>query len=436
MQRIHSSDLKNYLNKKVLVSGWIQDIRILSNIIFLVIKDREGFIQIFLPKNKVKEELFNLCKNLTKESVIQVIGIVLKSKQAKLGFEIIPESIQVLSLANTPTPIDTSGKINSDLSVRLDHRFLDLRNPKRIAIFKIRSKTALLVSEFFDSNGFININTPKITTTGVESGAELFEVNYFGRKAFLAQSPQIYKQMMVAAGLEKVYEIGAVFRAEKSHTTRHLTEFTGIDFEQAFIESEQDIMDTNENLMKFIIKGLNKQCKEQLELILGHTLIEPKKIPRITMKEAKEMLAKKGKRLPEKEDFDPEAEKMLGEIIKKEFDSDFVFVYLYPWEKRPFYHMLPENDKSVTKSFDLLWNGLEIATGAQREHRYEILKEQAKRKGIDLDQMKDYANIFKYGCPPHGGTGLGLDRIIEAMLCLDNIREGILLPRDPLRLNP
>jgi aspartyl-tRNA synthetase len=413
----------------------VQELRSFGKLKFIVLKDREGFFQATLPQKVVSAEIFQDFDKLTKESCLLLEGTIQKAKQVQAGWELIPDKMDVLGLAKAPTPIDMSGKITSDLSVRLDYRFLDLRDPKKIAIFKIRGQMVRLSHEYFLKNGFINIQTPKLTTAGAESGATLFEVKYFKEKAFLSQSPQLYKQMGVLCGMEKVYDIGAVFRAESSHTTRHVTEFTGIDFEMGHIKSEDDVMDVIEDYMKFLIKGLNQECKEQLEL-LDIKIKVPKKIPRVPMAEAKQWLAEKGKKLPPEADLDPEGEKMLGEMIQKKFKEDFVFVTLFPWEQRPFYHMRPEGDPTTTKSFDLLWNGLEVATGSQREHRIKTLEAQAKEKGVNLKEMKDYAIMFEYGALPHGGVGMGLDRFIEAALGLDNIREGIYLPRDPLRLTP
>jgi len=436
MERIHSSRIPGLQGKKVLVQGWAHDIRDFGNLKFLILKDKEGTVQITVNSKTAPKDVVKSFGEITKESVVSIEGKVVASEKARMGCEVVPEKIEIISRAKTPVPIDMSGKIDSDLSTRLDYRFLDVRNEKGIAIFKIRSKMSRLTTEYFDSNGFININTPKITVAGVESGSELFKVDYFGSPAYLSQSPQIYKQMMVAAGFEKVYEIVPVFRAEKSHTTRHLTEFTGIDFEQGFIKSEHDVMDTVEGLMVYIIEGLESLMKDELKLLGREKVKLTSPFPRITMKEAKRLLAEKGKKLAEEDDLDAEAEKLLGEIILEKHGSEFVFIYNYPWQKRPFYHMKPENDKNGTRSFDLLWNGIEITTGAQREHRYEILKAQAHEKGIEMDEMRDYAMIFQYGCPPHGGTGLGLDRMVETFLRLDNIREAILLPRYPERTTP
>ncbi|MFH1588723.1 MAG: aspartate--tRNA(Asn) ligase, partial [Candidatus Diapherotrites archaeon] len=415
--------------------GWVNEIRSFGGIKFISLRDRNGLMQITLPKKEVSEELFSLIDSITKESVLLIEGKTQKTNQMDSGFEVIPEKIELLSKADAPIPLDISGKIESDLSSRFDWRFIDLRTRKNNAVFKIRGKSTRILFDFFDSKGFTIMQTPKTTSAGVESGAELFELKYFDRKGFLSQSPQIYKQMMVVAGFEKVFEIGPVFRAEKSHTTRHLTEFTGVDFEMSFIKSEHDVMDVIEEMMKDLIARLKDECKKELEF-LKVTLIVPKKIPRIEMSEAKKLLKEKGKILEKDDDLDAEAEKLLGEIIKEKFKEEFVFVINYPWSVRPFYHMKPENDANGTNSFDLIWNGVEIATGAQREHRYEILKKQGKEKGVDLDKMKDYASIFKYGCPPHGGVGLGLDRIIQRMLKIENIKEALMLPRDPERLTP
>ena len=436
MKRLHAAEVPFHTGKIVQVRGWVQETRVFGGLKFIILKDRSGYIQITLPKKEIKKEVFNSVDKLTKESVIYVTGLVQKSEKAKMGAEIIPEKIEIVSLADAPTPIDTSGKINSDLSVRLDHRFLDVRNKKSIALFTIRSKVFKAVVDYFDSNGFVNINTPKLTTIGVETGADLFEVSYFEKKAFLAQSPQVYKQMFAAGAFERVYEIAPVYRAEKSHTAQHLTEFIGIDFEQAFIESEHDVMDTVEGMMKHILKTVKKECREELKL-WQRKITVPGKFPRIKMREAKEMLADKGYVLGENDDLGLEEQAILSGLVKKKYKNEFLFLYEYPFAIRPFYHMKPEGEPNISKSFDLLWNGVECATGAQREHRYDVLKKQAKDAGIDFDrQMAPYAEIFRYGCPPHGGTGLGLDRIVESLMGLPNIREAILLPRDPERLSP
>jgi aspartyl-tRNA synthetase len=356
-----------------------------------------------------------------------------KSKQAPGGMEIVPEKIELIAESEQPIPIDVSDFSKTELPKRLDWRFLDTRRKDVLAIFKIRSSMYKYLVDFFDKEKFIIINTPKITTIGLESGAESFVVNYFDKKPVLAQSPQFYKQMFAVGGFERVMEIGAVYRAEKSHTTRHLTEFVGVDFEMGFIKDENDIMDLVENMMKQVISNVKEERKSELEL-LKVDLKVPKKIPRIPMSELKKMLAKQGKKLKEDDDLDAEAERMIGDYVLKEYGEEFVFVTEYPAKVRPFYHMRFADKPKATRSFDLLWRGVEVATGAQREHRLPILQKQAKEKDVKIPKI--YEDIFRYGAMPHGGVGFGLDRMTQRMLNLDNTREAVLLPRDTERLTP
>lgn len=418
----------------VTLCGWVDTIRVQGKIGFLLLRDRAGITQVFLSPQLAKE-----FGTLLKESVVLVEGTVakrpanqIKPEMATGEVEVAASRIELISRSETPLPIEITEDTTTGLDKRLDFRFLDMRRQKISAIFAIRSQVVALTTEFFISEGFVNIQTPKLTASGVESGAEEFKIDYFGKKASLAQSPQIYKQMFVVSGLEKVFEIGTVFRAEKSNTTRHLTEFTGIDLEMGFIKDEHDVMDVVEKYFQFLLKRLTKECTKELAL-LGITLNVPKKIPRIQLQEMQEWLKQQGKVVPEDEDLDAEAEKMMGEFVKQKYKCDFFFALGYPWKKRPFYHMKSGN---TTKSFDLIYNGVEVGTGAQREHRLDILEEQCREKGLDLHKLNFYRDIFRYGVIPHGGVGLGLDRIIEQMLHLGNVREAILLPRDPVRLTP
>ncbi|MEK6863155.1 MAG: aspartate--tRNA(Asn) ligase [Nanoarchaeota archaeon] len=435
MERTLINELKDNLDREVVIKGWVQDIRNLNKIKFLILRDRTGDMQTIALKGKTEDDSFAALGEITNESVVEIVGTPKKNNESRWGIEVLIKKISVISPAATPLPIDNSDKSNTHIDKRIDHRFLDTRNLKRMAVFKIRGKIAKILTNFFDSRGFTNINTPKITTIGVESGAELFILDYFGKPAYLSQSPQIYKQMFVAGGFERVYEIAPVFRAEKSRTTRHLTEFTGIDFEMGFIDDFDDVMDLIESMFIYLMTHLMEEAVEELKL-LGIELAIPEKIPRISMEEAKKLLIKKGKKYRDDEDLDAEGERLLGELVKEKYGCEFVFLTLFPWAVRPFYHMKPEGKADVTKSFDLLFNGVEICSGAQREHRYEILKKQAKAKGMDLDKMEAYAEIFKYGIPPHGGAGFGLDRITQRLLKLDNVREAVLLPRDPERTSP
>ncbi len=438
MRTHHCGELTaNHAGKDVTLSGWVDTLRISGKISFLLLRDRTGIVQVFLDKNLTEQ-----VQSLKNQSVVTLSGVVNKrpANQVKADMktgeiEVVAQILEVLNMAETPLPIEISEDTTTGLDKRLDYRFLDVRRQGITDIFMIRSKIYALTIAFFDKEKFVAIQTPKLTASGVESGAEEFKIPYFGKTAALAQSPQIYKQMFVVSGLERVYEVGTIFRAEKSHTTRHLTEFTGVDFEMGFIDSEHDVMAVIEKYFQYMIHELQKECKEELTR-LGVHLRVPKTIPKLSLYDARKILKDKGKIISEDDDLDAECEKIIGQYILEKFDSDFVFMLDYPWKKRPFYHMRPENDKKVTKSFDLVFRGVEIATGAQREHRLDVLEAQCKEKGLDLKNLSFYRDIFRYGCPPHGGVGLGLDRITEQMLDLGNIREAILLPRDPERLTP
>nr|MBA4404788.1 aspartate--tRNA(Asn) ligase [Nanoarchaeum sp.] len=432
---MYTNEIKSSLEgKKVTLRGWAHELRDLAKIKFVLLRDEQGILQCAIKTGKP----FDNFGELSQESVVEITGIVkkaqVKSPEVSIKeFEIEVSELKLLNKAEM-LPIQVIEKeIDTGLAKRLDYRFIDTRKRNISAIFKIRSSIYKNIVDFFDSESFVIINTPKITTIGLESGADSFVVDYFGKKAVLAQSPQFYKQMFTNGGFVRVMEIGQVYRAEKSNTTRHLTEFTGVDFEMGFIKDENDIMDMIEQMFKYIITNVKKEKEEELK-ILNVDLKVPKKIPRISMAELKKVLAKKGKKLKDDDDLDAESEKMIGEYVLEKFGEEFVFVTEYPFARRPFYHMKPENDLKSTRSFDLLWRGVEIATGAQREHRLDILQKQAKEKGVKIPKI--YEDIFRYGAIPHGGVGFGLDRITQRMLNLENIREALLLTRDMDRLTP
>jgi nondiscriminating aspartyl-tRNA synthetase len=431
MERTMIEDIKT--GKEVLLKGWVYEIRALAKLGFILLRDRTGIVQCVVQGEGLMKKL----SELTLESVVEIKGksktANVKAEFARKDVEVDCESIEIISKAEN-LPIHVNEKTTTtEFQNRLDYRFLDTRKENISAVFKIRSSIYKNIIDFYDKEKFVIINTPKITTIGLESGAESFVVDYFGKKTVLAQSPQFYKQMFVHGGFERVLEIGQVYRAEKSNTTRHLTEFTGVDFEMGFIKDENDVMDIIEDMFKYIIEKVKEERKEELKL-LNIELKVPKKIPRIPMGELKKILAKKGKKLSEEDDLDAEAETMIGEYVLKEYGEEFVFVTNYPTSVRPFYHMRPDKDPKGTRSFDLLWRGVEIATGAQREHRLDILQKQAKEKGVKIPDI--YEKIFRYGAVPHGGVGFGLDRITQRMLNLDNIREALLLTRDTSRVSP
>lgn len=416
------------------VAGWVEEYRDLKKIKFIILRDASGTLQITLPKAKVPPAVFE--QEFTKESVIAVKGKMVPSKEARGGKEMIPELIEVITKAETPLPIDISGKIETDLSKKLDYRYLDLRHQKNLAIFKIRAEVTRAIREFLSGKGFIEMQTPKLIGMGAEGGATLFALkDYYGKTAYLAQSQQFYKQLMQIAGFEKVFEIGASFRAEKSHTTRHMTEFSHLDLEMSFIKDLDDVLKIEEALVAHVIKCVIENCKEELALVNPNLEQLKLPLPRVNYSEAIELLKKEGVKIKDGDDIGTEHEKILGDLVKKKYKSDAYFLQKFPWnlDVCKFYSM---RDGNVGLVADFEYKGQEISTGTQREHRFEMLKEQIKEKGLKEKDFEYYTTPFKYGVPPHGGFGMGIDRLVQFILDLPNIREAVLFPRDPERLSP
>ncbi len=437
MERIYVNQIQGKIGQKILLKGWVHVLRDHGKIKFLILRDITGTLQCVINSNII--EAFKTSETLTQESVVSVTGVIVEKKQAPGEVELQVESIEILSLASPelPIPIVEKNENETEQSIRLDWRWLDLRKPEKALIFKVWTAMEEAFREYWVKNNFIEIHSPKFMSTPSESGAELFEVKYFDRTAYLAQSPQFYKQMGMAAGFEKVFEVGPIFRANPSFTSRHDTEFTGYDMEISFINSFQDVICEEEQLLMFVIKTIKEQYGEQVKKFYGREIIIPTShFPQVTMKEAKSILAKLGVTSEEEGDLNQEEEIKLCEYIKREHGHEFVFVTKYPISVRPFYHMRDTEDSNLTNSFDLLWNGLEITTGAQREHRYDILVKQAKEKGLTLEPIQTYLNFFKFGCPPHGGCGIGPSRIIMKLLGVSNVREVTYLYRGVKRLTP
>ena len=429
MERTYVKDLSSHVGESVSIKGFVQAIRNQGSISFLNVRDVTGIVQAVVLKSS---PAFATVTELTLESVVEVIGLAKAEKQAPGGYEVDAQEIVILSKAYPELPIpvveEKSGE-GVDISKRLDWRHIDLRKPENQKIFKVWTSLEKGFREFCLENGFTQVYTPNFMSVPSESGSEVFEVKYFDRNAYLAQSPQFYKQAAQAAGFERVFMVGPVFRAEPSYTTRHMTEFTGFDYEFSYIESHHDVMDLHE---KFILAGLQKVKEE----VLPDLFVQEVPIPRITMQEAKEKLAKAGVKSEKPGDVSPEEERELCRLVQEETGSELVFLTDYSSEIRPFYHMRYAEDPKTTKSFDLLYRGLEITTGAQREHRYDVLIAQAKEKGMGLESLEHYLNFFKYGCPPHGGVGVGPGRIIMKLLDLASVKEATFFPRDVKRLTP
>lgn len=430
-----SGSISGMAGQTVTIRGWVQDTRNLGGISFVTLRDRFGTIQITLPKKKIDPELFETLTKLSRESVVAVTGEVKESNQTALGVELIPCAAEVFSEAATPLPLGVVDKVNVEMDTRLNNRFMDLRKPEVRAVFEIRSAATVLIHEYMSGNGFVNVATPKINAAGAEGGATLFKVDYFGKPAFLAQSPQLFKQMLMSTGLDRVYEIGPAFRAENSNTTRHVTEFTSWDGEFCWIEKEEDVMDEIEKAVRYVVTGINERCAKSLE-ILGKEKIEigDAPFPKLTYAECLDIVRSKGLDLKDGEDLGTDGEKLVGEYMG---EKGFVLYFIceYPELEKPFY-IMEKDGTPYSFSFDLDYKGQEISSGGQREHRYGKLVERMQKKGLDPADFEDYLAAFKFGMPPHGGFGIGIDRFIEKMLDLPNVREAVLFPRDVNRLYP
>ena len=416
--------------EEVIIMGWVHEIRDLGGIIFVLVRDRDGMIQVTAPSKKVTKEILEDLRALSKESVIGVRGKVQESGKAPNGVELIPEEIKVLNIADQPLPMDPTEKVKAEIDTRLDSRFLDLRVPHVSSIFKIKNNMFKTVRNFFDEEGIIEIHTPKLVASATEGGTELFPITYFEREAFLGQSPQLYKQMMMSAGFDKVFEIGQIFRAEEHDTLRHLNEAVSIDYEASF-NNDQDVMKTLDEMISRILVSTKENCKEELETI-GQTLDIPEgPFPEVKYDDAVDIVNSKGVEMQWGEDLSRAGEKALGET-----QEGFYFLTEWPTAIKPFYVMPNEERPEISQAFDLMYKNLEISSGATRIHQYELLKTQIEAKGLNVDAFGDYLKAFEYGMPPHAGWGVGSDRLNMVLTGVENIRETVLFPRDRRRLTP
>lgn len=437
MKKIYVQDLKKYLNSEIEFSGFVDTIRDKKWVMFVILRDSTGKLQMTIEKSdENNQELLGIMNSITVESTVKIKGKLLENEAVKLGgMELIPSSIEVTSVAeNLPFDFNNLDCVNID--TRLDYRWLDIRNEKNMLTRQIESTMIQAMREYLYEQDFTEIHTPKLIGAASESGSEVFEVKYFDRKAYLAQSPQFYKQMAMSAGMSKIFEVAPAFRAENSNTNRHATEFTSFDLEFSYIDSYEDVMDLEEDLL---IAGLTK-IKEKYgdkikELFDKEVIIPSKPFPRIKLQDLyKELHEKYNFDIPTEDigDMNAEAEKLTYKLAQEKYNSEFMFVVGYAATKRPFYHMRDEN--GVLQGYDLIWRGTEITSGAQREHRYEELVKNAKEKGLGED-VKFYLQFFKYGCPPHGGFAIGVDRLTMLLLGL-TIKNTQFVFRGPNRLEP
>ena len=423
---------EDMIGKEVKLSGAIHTIRDMGDVAFVVLRKREGLVQTVFEQGVTDFDL----KELKEAATIEVVGTVAKEDRAQNGVEVRLKSIRVLSEPTEPMPIPIGKwKLNTSLETKLALRPISLRNVRERAKFKIQEGIVRGFREFLQKQGFTEIRTPKICAKGAEGGANLFKMEYFHKPALLAQSPQFYKQMMVGV-FDRVFETGPVFRAEKHNTKRHINEYTSLDFEMGYIDSFEDIMAMETGFLQYTMELLQKEYAKELKM-LGVQLPKTDKIPFVRFDEAKKLVSEKYNRtIKNPFDLEPEEEVLISQYFKEEADADFVFVTHYPSKKRPFYAMDDPADDTYTLSFDLLFRGMEITTGGQRIHDYNMLVDKIAKRGMTEEGMEAYMSIFKHGTPPHGGLGLGLERLTMKLLGEENVRETTMFPRDLSRLEP
>jgi nondiscriminating aspartyl-tRNA synthetase len=435
VKRTLIAELPGLISERVRLRGWVNVLRDQKRVQFIVLRDETGLAQVVLAKGDPPSELNERLSALTVESAVTIVGTVAADERVNLGgLELKLEELEVDSLAEPEVPIAA----DSALDKRIDWRYLDLRRPDRKLIFEVQTTAERAMREFWHKERFIEIHTPKLMGSASESGAELFKAEYFDRTAYLAQSPQFYKQMAMAAGFGKVFEVGPVFRANPSFTSRHDTEFTSVDVEISWVDSHEDVMSFEERWLEHVLARVKEAHGEQIAQSFDTALVVPElPFPRITLEDAKELLREAGHDAPPAgHDLDPPSERALSAIVSERHGNEFTFVTDYPTSVRPFYHMRYEDRPTVTKSFDLLWRGIELTTGAQREHRYDKLLAQADEKKVDVGPIQYYLDFFRFGAPPHGGFGFGLTRLLMQMLGQENVREVTFLYRGPHRLEP
>ena len=429
------ADFEKYENQVITIKGTIHNIRMMSDFAFVILRTARDTIQCVYAEEFSD---YRMSEDVKEECAAKITGKVVagETKDGGKRYEVQIHGIELLSHpAEIPPVVITKKQVNCDLSTKLDYRPVTLRNPKERAIFKLQEGIARGFREFLSGQGFTEIRSPKINFAGAEGGTNVFKLDYFGKQVYLAQSPQLYKQALVAV-YERVFEIAPVFRAEHHDTSRHLNEYISMDFEMGFIDSFEDIMNMEAGLLKYIMNLLKTEYKNEVDL-LHIDIPEIKEIPVLKFMDAKEILMKQFKYKPsDMKDFDPEEEQLLGKYAKKQFNSDFIFITHYPSKKRPFYTMDDPEDPEYTLSFDLLFRGLEITSGGQRIHDYNAQVEKMVKLGMDPEQFATYLMLHKYGAPPHGGLGLGLERLTMHLLGAKNVREATMFPRDINRVSP
>ena len=428
--------LKGMVGKEVHLAGWVHDVRALGGISFVLLRNSKGIVQIAVPKKSVPREVQEVVADLRQEDVITCSGVVKESKVARNGFEILPEKVTFVARASVPLPLDPRGVTPAALDTRLSWRTLDLRRREGTAVFKIENTLVSAMEAYLRENGFIRVFTPSIIGGTSEGGSEVFKIDYYGRPAFLRQDPQLHRQLTIAGGFDRIYDLGANWRAELSHTPRHISEHRTIAPEMAFIEDERDTMKVEEGMVVASVKAVIEGCRDELGTLAVKVDEPSRPFPVFQFPDVYDLLEERGRRVPRGEDLDTDSQRVLGEYAKKEFGSDFFFLNRFPSKIKPFYVMKVDEDPEWARSVDLVYKGVELSSGGQREHRHERILKQMREKGMDETSLKWFTDPFRYGVPPHGGYSFGIERFTAGLANLSSVKEAALFPRDPERLQP
>jgi nondiscriminating aspartyl-tRNA synthetase len=430
------SELRSKVGERVELFGWVHDVRVLGGISFVLLRNTKGIVQIAAPKKTVKPELFAIVGTLRQEDVIRCAGFVKESKEARLGFEVVPEELSVISKAAAPLPLDPRGVTPAALDTRLEWRSLELRRPESNAIFRIENAVVEAFEVYLRENGFIRTFTPSILGGISEGGSEVFKVDYYGKPAFLRQDPQLHRQLTIAGGFDRIYDLGTNWRAELSHTPRHMSEHRTIAPEVAFIKDERDLMRVEEEMVAHCIRKVRESCSDEFSTLKIEPAVPKVPFPEAAFPEAYGVLESIGRKLERGVDIDEVSQRALAEHIKEKTGSDFFFLNRFPSASRSFYVMRVDENPEFARSFDLVYRGLELSSGGQREHRHDKIVSQIRDQGMDEKGLLWFTEPFRYGVPPHGGYSFGIERFVAYLLNLPNIKEAALFPRDPETLQP
>ena len=436
LKRTHYTDQVETADGPIVLAGWVHEIKDLARARFIWLRDRHGIAQITIIKTKIDPAILKSSDALGNEDVIAVEGTPVKERIAKVGAEIIPTKIELLVKAQAAVPLPISGKIESNLDVRLDWRVIDLRRRENLAVFQIQSKLVEGMVEYLSRNGYLQVFTPCLLGGTSEGGAEVFKVDYFGKEAFLRQDPQLHRQLCIAAGFDKIYDLGPNWRAEISHTPRHLCEHRGLAVEFGFMQDERDMMRVEEETIVAALRKVKAECTRELEILQISPEIPNTPFPEVRFPDIYEIVRQYGKELPFGSDLDKEAETILSQYIREKHNSEAFFINRFPFKTKPFYVMRVDDDPQWARSVDFVYRDLEQSSGGQRENRYGKIMEQLREKKVNPEGMAWFTEPFKYAVPPHGGFCLGIERFTMSLLGKQNVRETVLFPRTPERLVP